>query len=317
MIGSSIQAIIGIFLMLALGYFLAARGIATEKAQSMMGRLLIDFAVPCTVVSCFQNRVTIDRIGELSVLAAVAAITILGCVIAALLWSFVIRLPAGRRGVFTVMASLSNAGFIGLPTAYAVFGDQGLTSSLMYFVIGTIVGNSIILPWIQRDAAVTQGVRMGGSVFGTLKKIFTGPPILAVLLSLALLFLHIRLPKFIMVAVDGIADMTSGLSLIYTGTVVYEVGFRNFKPEKGIIWATLFRLVISTAFTLAVALGFGLKGVDLQVTVLMSALPSPIFPVTACRTLETNAAYSTKLLMYTLIGSFVTLPLSMAVVNLC
>ena len=183
MIGSSIQAIIGIFLMLALGYFLAARGIATEKAQSMMGRLLIDFAVPCTVVSCFQNRVTIDRIGELSVLAAVAAITILGCVIAALLWSFVIRLPAGRRGVFTVMASLSNAGFIGLPSAYAVFGDQGLTSSLMYFVIGTIVGNSIILPWIQRDAAVTQGVSMGGSVFGTLKKIFTGPPILAVLLS--------------------------------------------------------------------------------------------------------------------------------------
>ena len=61
------------------------------------------------------------------------------------------------------MASLSNAGFIGLPTAYAVFGDQGLTSSLMYFVIGTIVGNSIILPWIQRDAAVTQGVRMGGA----------------------------------------------------------------------------------------------------------------------------------------------------------
>ena len=84
-----------------------------------------------------------------------------------------------------------------------------------------IVGNSIILPWIQRDAAVTQGVRMGGSVFGTLKKIFTGPPILAVLLSLALLFLHIRLPKFIMVAVDGIADMTSGLSLclLYTSNL--------------------------------------------------------------------------------------------------
>ncbi len=39
MIGNSVQAIIGIFLMLALGYFLAAKGIAAEKAQAMMGKL--------------------------------------------------------------------------------------------------------------------------------------------------------------------------------------------------------------------------------------------------------------------------------------
>ncbi len=316
MIGDSIQAIIGIFLMLALGYLLAARGIANEKAQAMMGKLLIDFAVPCTVINCFQNRFSLDRLGELSTLTAVAVITILGCVVAALLWSFVVKIPAGRRGVFTVMASLSNAGFIGLPTAFAVFGEQGLSSSLMYFIVGTIVGNSIILPWIQKDAATTKGESMGANIWETIKKIFTGGPVIAVLLSLTLLFLGIKLPKFIMVAVEGIADMTSGLSLVYTGTVVYEVGFKNFRPEKGLIWATLFRLVFSTAFTLLVALGFGLKGVDLQVTVLMSALPSPIFPVTACRTLEVNSAYSAKLLMYTLLGSFITLPISMAVVNI-
>ena len=316
MIGNSVQAIIGIFLMLALGYFLAAKGIAAEKAQAMMGKLLIDFAVPCTVISCFQNRFSLKQIGELQTLAVVAVITILGCLVAALLWSFVVRIPAGRRGVFTVMASLSNAGFIGLPTAAAVFGEQGLSSSLMYFIVGTIVGNSIILPWIQKDAAATKGIPMGSSFWDTVKKIFTGPPIIAVTLALILLVLRVKLPKFIMVAVDGVADMTSGLSLIYTGTVVYEVGFKNFKPEKGLIWAVLFRLVFSTALTLAVSLAFGLTGVDLQVTVLMSALPSPIFPVTACRTLEVNAAYSAKLLMYTLIGSVVTLPLAMAVVNI-
>ena len=165
--------------------------------------------------------------------------------------------------------------------------------------------------------AAKSSAPMGGSFLMALRKILTGPPILAVMASLALLFLRIKLPKFVMVAVDGVADMTSGLSLIYTGTVVHEVGFRNFRPEKGLIWATLFRLVFSTALTLGVALCFGLSGVELQVTVLMSALPSPIFPVTACRTLETNAAYSAKLLMYTLIGSFVTLPLAMAAVNLC
>ena len=69
-----------------------------------------------------------------------------------------------------MMASLSNAGFIGLPTAFAVFGEQGLSSSLMYFIVGTIVGNSIILPWIQKDAATTKGESMGANIWETIKR---------------------------------------------------------------------------------------------------------------------------------------------------
>ena len=70
----------------------------------------------------------------------VSIIIVIGLVLfplyAALSWgiSKVLKVPAGRRGIWSFGATFCNNGFMGFPVALALFGEEGLALAVMFGV---------------------------------------------------------------------------------------------------------------------------------------------------------------------------------------
>ena len=76
---------------------------------------------------------------------------------AALSWgiSKVLKVPAGRRGIWSFGATFCNNGFMGFPVALALFGEEGLALAVMFGVPFNLLVYTWVCGWCALTAAPT------------------------------------------------------------------------------------------------------------------------------------------------------------------
>ena len=311
----SLQAVIGVSLVMAVGYFLGKSGLVDEKARDMLSRLIILVALPCTVVSGFQNEFSMDMLSELYIVFLLFSGGMLLCLLLGWLWAKIIRLPDGRMGQFSQCVAFSNGGFMGIPMVAAVFGPAGTPPMLMCYFAQVILFNTVGIALTQRDASVLSGKKQKRSPKDIAKSILT-PPTIAVFLALALGLLGVSLPKFLMIAVDAIGGLTSPLALLFIGATVQGIGFQGMRPEKGVFAAVIGRLILAPALVFGVSWLLGVDSLNTQVITLGMCLSCAVQPITMSKLYGADTEYTAKATLYSIVGSIVTVPLIMAAVSM-
>jgi hypothetical protein len=317
MIWDSIQAVIVIFVLIGAGVFVAWRKWVPPQVAGAFPKVLVNLAVPCMVIYHFYTSLSRERVFEAWLPLLVLAVAYPVSYFLGRFFAVLVRVPKTRRGVFTVLFSFSNSMFIGFPVAQALFGDPGMPYAMYFFLVNTTFFWVLGYHAIRRDADIIHGVTSQISVMEILKKLAT-PPIITILAMFAVVMLQIPLPFFVLSAAGYMGSLTTPLSLIFMGCVIYEAGPEGLKIERNIgpVLIGRFALIPAVCFIicqLAIMLfPFGGPATELvlmrNVLTVQAGLPVMTQTVILSQLYGADVPFATKSFIWTTLVSVVTIP---------
>ena len=329
---SGLQAVFVIFALIGAGIIVAWRKWLTPDNAKALPRLITNIALPCNIVGTFYNNFVLaqETAGDATQSQLVSPWLPLLIVFLCVPLSFLIgsvaarifRIPRQRRGVFTVLFSLSNSVFIGFPVAQALFGDAGMTYAVYYYMANTACFWTLGYLMIRRDADIIRGETSKIGVGEVLKKLAT-PSLITILVMFGVIASGLKLPQIVLKFAQYGGALTTPLSLIFTGCMIYEAGLAGIKYEKGI------GAVLAGRFLLTPAMCFGacmlaiyllspgasqarVEELTLMRNVLTVQIGLPVMTlsVIVSQRYGADALYATRGVIWTTLASLVTIPLT-------
>ncbi len=237
---STMNGVMTIFLIMALGYVLTIKGWFTEETGKLFSRIVTKISLPAFMVSNLTANFTKDTFYKSYIVIILALGTMIICYGIGILVSKLIKLPKNKRGIFGVMFGLSNSIFIGLPMNNAIFGPESTQYVLLFYIANTLFFWTIGVYGIKRDSEVINRIF---SLEG-LKNIIT-PPIVAFLITITTIMLNINIPKFILDSCTYIGNLTTPLSILFVGITLTSLDLKNIKLNKQILLVCLGRFLIA------------------------------------------------------------------------
>ena len=309
---NAVSACLVVLLLMAVGYFMGVKGWMTAAEKNFLSRFIINIAVPANCIVGLLNNLDRAELAQagvqlLSVLLGVGITLLLSMGAASLL-----RLPRARWGVFATMAGLSNVLFIGIPVCTQLFGEVCVPYVMLYYLGNTTFLQSAGILLVERSG--DRGERSEGPG-RFLRNIFTKPPILGVLLAIALLLLDVTPPGPVMRFTGYISSTVSPLALIYGGFIVYEVGLKNLRFLRGLPTMLVIRLAVAPVICWGCCRLFGLDGLVRNVFLVESALPVVSQVTVMAGAYGADEEYAATGACLSIFGCFVTLPILMLVIG--
>ena len=309
---NAVSACLVVLLLMAVGYFMGVKGWMTAAEKNFLSRFIINIAVPANCIVGLLNN--LDRAEQaragvqlLSVLLGVGITLLLSMGAASLL-----RLPRARWGVFAAMAGLSNVLFIGIPVCTQLFGEVCVPYVMLYYLGNTTFLQSAGILLVERSGDRGERPKGPGRF---LRDMFTKPPILGVLLAIALLLLDVTPPGPVMRFTGYISSTVSPLALIYGGFIVYEVGLKNLRFLRGLPTMLVIRLAVAPVICWGCCRLFGLDGLVRNVFLVESALPVVSQVTVMAGAYGADEEYAATGACLSIFGCFVTLPILMLVIG--
>lgn len=314
----SIQSVISIILMIALGYILKKQGWFDENFGKNISGLITKIALPASIFVSVLKYLTKDSLISLSgsLLFPVLGVAI-GYLIAYVLVK-VMHIRPGRRGIFMNAVVNANTIFIGLPLNIALFGEKALPYFLVYYVTNTVSTWAFGVFLISND----DPTKVKGKNRAKLNwKKLLPPPLLGFIVALIFLIFSIPVPSFINATLSYIGGIVTPLSLIYIGIVLYDAGLKSIRFDRDTVVALIGRFVLSPIILIGlISLGSSMFGIHLvsllkQTLIVQSATPMlAVLPILAADA-HGDVKYATNLVTTSTILFVVVVPILMSIVQ--
>ena len=221
-------------LLAAVGVYLSRKGFLSPQGTKDLGAILLRVIIPCVIVKSYITEFSRERLLELALSAGLALIGfILAMVISYLVFG-------KRRRLENFAASFCNAGFIGIPLAQAIIGEEGV------FYIAASVALLNLFQW-------TYGVYIMADRKDAIsaKTIAKNPVVIAIVIGIALFLSRLPVPGIVTSTLGYIAGMNTPVAMILMGTYMAKLPWRKLLDKRA-YGCVLFRLVIIPAVVLLV-----------------------------------------------------------------
>jgi predicted permease len=303
------EGVLAVMIMVTLGYILAKKGFFTEETAKIIPQLVIKVSLPVymlwNLTSIFDHTKLLSLFFGLAVpFTSMFLCCVLGCFISNLL-----TLPPARIGIFRAVFFCSNTVFIGIPVNLALFGDVSTPFVLMYFFANACFFWTAGNYFIGRS-----GPQAGTKLFSlqSLKNIFS-PPMLGVIFAVILILFELRLPDFLANTARQIGSMTTPLSLIFVGVVIFGIKLKDIRFTKDVIAILTGRFIISPMTVLLVASLIPIPLLMKKVFVIQSALPAMTQVTLIAKQHEADTEYAALLTAITTLAATLVIPFYMVI----
>ena len=221
-------------LLMAVGILLSRRGFLSPQGTKDLGAILLRIIIPCVIVKSYITTYSRERLLELALSAGLAlAAFILAMGIAYLVYG-------KRRRIENFAAAFCNAGFIGIPLAQAVIGDEGV------FYMAASVALLNLFQWTYGVYIMTD---RRDSI--SAKTIVKNPVVIAIVIGIALFLSRLPVPGILTSTLGYIAGMNTPVAMILMGTYMAKLPWRKLLDKRA-YGCVLLRLVVIPAVVLAV-----------------------------------------------------------------
>lgn len=323
---TSLQSIIPIVLLIALGYILKGRGMFNDTFSSNLSRLIMSVILPAGVFVSVLHHMQTSDLWNLRYGLLVVGLTYFVSYIVAFIMMKILRVPPGRRGIFINMVVNDNCLFIGLPVQIALFGPEALPYFLLYYIGNTIsvwmVGVFLIEmdPLPQNSSATGESVRPSGHKFSW-KKLLP-PPLMGFIVALIFLYAQIPLPTILHNTLNYLGDMVTPLSLLYIGIVLHDAGLKSMALNKDSLGGIFGRFVIAPLIMFGVIITVRyIGGITLEPIAMITFIVQSAGPVIAVLPIVVNESgadlpFATGLVMISTILFVFVIPLIMELLTM-
>ena len=221
-------------LLMAVGIYLSRKGFLSPQGTKDLGAILLRIIIPCVIVKSYITTYSRERLLELALSAGLALVAfILAMGIAYLVYG-------KRRRIENFSSAFCNAGFIGIPLAQAVIGDEGV------FYMAASVALLNLFQWTYGVYIMTD---RRDSI--SAKTIAKNPVVIAIVIGIALFLSRLPVPGIVTSTLGYIAGMNTPVAMILMGTYMAKLPWRNLLDKRA-YGCVLFRLVIIPAVVLLV-----------------------------------------------------------------
>ena len=323
---TSLQSIIPIVLLIALGYILKGRGMFNDTFSSNLSRLIMSVILPAGVFVSVLHHMQTSDLWDLRYGLLVVGLTYFVSYIVAFIMMKMLRVPPGRRGIFINMVVNDNCLFIGLPVQIALFGPEALPYFLLYYIGNTIsvwmVGVFLIEmdPLPQNSSATGESVRPSGHKFSW-KKLLP-PPLMGFIVALIFLYAQIPVPTILHNTLNYLGDMVTPLSLLYIGIVLHDAGLKSMALNKDSLGGIFGRFVIAPLIMFGVIITVCyIGGITLEPIAMITFIVQSAGPVIAVLPIVANESgadlpFATGLVMISTILFVFVIPLIMELLTI-
>ncbi len=291
-----------LFVLIAAGFICTKTKLIIDKSKDGIVNILLYAVTPCLIIDSFLKvKFNTDMITSLGIATGCAFIShIIGIVI-----SFIINdKNFEKKSVLRFALIFSNAGYMGIPLANAIFGATGVFYGSAYVIVFNII------QW-------TYGITIYNKDEKSRLKVIFNPGTIAVLIGLPLFLLKVQLPDLLATPLGSISELNTPLAMLILG---YYFACSNFKT--GILnkkmWAVIFsRMIIVPLITLVFfKYIFCISGVLLCCCVLPASAPSAVNTIILASKFKADTDLGLKLVTLTTIISIVTMPLILALAKM-
>ena len=221
-------------LLMAVGILLSRRGFLSPQGTKDLGAILLRIIIPCVIVKSYITTYSRERLLELALSAGLALVAfILAMGIAYLVYG-------KRRRIENFASAFCNAGFIGIPLAQAVIGDEGV------FYMAASVALLNLFQWTYGVYIMTD---RRDSI--SAKTIAKNPVVIAIVIGIALFLSRLPVPGIVTSTLGYIAGMNTPVAMILMGTYMAKLPWRKLLDKRA-YGCVLLRLVLIPAAVLAV-----------------------------------------------------------------
>ena len=240
-------------LLAAVGVYLSRKGFLSPQGTKDLGAILLRVIIPCVIVKSYITEFSRERLLELALSAGLALIGfILAMVISYLVFG-------KRRRLENFAASFCNAGFIGIPLAQAIIGEEGV------FYIAASVALLNLFQW-------TYGVYIMADRKDAIsaKTIAKNPVVIAIVIGVVLFVSQIPVPGIVTSTLGYIAGMNTPIAMILMGTYLAKLPLKKLLDKRA-YGCVLFRLVIIPAVILLVFWVLPVSNADIALVAFLAA----------------------------------------------
>ena len=240
-------------LLAAVGVYLSRKGFLSPQGTKDLGAILLRVIIPCVIVKSYITEFSRERLLELALSAGLALIGfILAMVISYLVFG-------KRRRLENFAASFCNAGFIGIPLAQAIIGEEGV------FYIAASVALPNLFQW-------TYGVYIMADRKDAIsaKTIAKNPVVIAIVIGVVLFVSQIPVPGIVTSTLGYIAGMNTPIAMILMGTYLAKLPLKKLLDKRA-YGCVLFRLVIIPAVILLVFWVLPVSNADIALAAFLAA----------------------------------------------
>ena len=259
------KQVIILYILVAVGAICDKTKLFTEKTARACTDLLF-YVITFSVI--VQSFLSMDNTPEntrnlFTALGCGMLIHIVGALIA---FPFFRKGDASQNAVFTFSTIFGNCGYMALPLANALLGQEGV------FFCSVVIVSFQIFSFTYGVYLMTAG-ESGKQSFDW-KKIILNPGVIAVIVGLPLYFLRVELPELASKPLDYLASMNTPLAMLIFGTFLANANFKTLLRQKKILYVGLCKLILIPVCMLGLFYLFGIRGTLLTAMVLSSSAPS-------------------------------------------
>jgi hypothetical protein len=298
-----LTALVPVILLVALGQFLAKRGLVPAEAFRALDRLSFLVLLPALIIRALANA-EFDGAPWVMLGALIAAQVVMGAFgLSARFWPGIARPAIGT----IIQSNVRWNTIIGLSLGGLMFGDEGLALVSLAAAAMIPVANVISV-----YSLVSHAERPPGDKPRPLLALTRNPLIYACLIGIALASFQVRLPVIADESLKMLANAAIALGLLSAGAGV-DLGALQRAGLRTLTWS-LVRLIGLPAVTLAIGLTIGLSGLPLAIALICAATPTAPNSYVLARELGGDTTLAANFIAAQTLLAALTLPLTWGVI---
>lgn len=256
------QSII-LFLLIIVGFIARKKNVIKDETIEHFSEFVLKITLPLFIIVSMDNDFSRDKIVFSGLILLISFFTYLFKIFISQIFIKYMNPLDIQKGVYKFLIVFSNAGFMGYPISYAIYGDDGVFYTAMLNIAYNIMVWTYGVSLLNSDEKDDEGV----------KKLLTNPGIIGVAIGLLLFLTPLTLPSLIKEPMAMVGNMTTPLAMIVVGGILGGTKIGNAFKNKKLIIASLLRLIFIPLIILLVLLPFHLPKIVLGITVIVDAMP--------------------------------------------
>lgn len=307
----TLKQMLVMFFLIAVGFILRKKSILPENASITMAKMETYIFVPALSLFTQMTKCTVKSFAENSSLILYGTVIVLSAIALAYpLSKLFVRNHASspeasyQRNIYKYAMTFGNYGFMGNFIILGVWGNDFFYQySLFCLIVGVLCsgwGLYILIPKEQN-----------ASIWENLKKGFITPPMIALLLGMAIGLLDLTkyMPDFLITAFDNAGACQGPVAMVLAGFVIGGYNFKKLLLNKKVYVATFMRLIVIPAVLMLILKALGTSQAVMTLALICFATPlglnTIVYPSAYGGDTETGA--SMTMISHTL--SVITIPL--------
>ena len=287
--------IISLFLIMGVGFALGKAGLITKKGTKEMSSLILYGATPCVMISSLQIEWDAGSLRAMGLTVLAILITFIFYII---LSQFLYgKEPEDERCCMRMGSVYGNCGYMGIPLITAVMGDQAVLIPVLMIAVFNLL-------------TFTHGiVLMGGRKSFSVKKLITNPPLIAIVIGVALMLLRVQLPSPLYKAMQSVGSLNSPLAMVVIGAQLANVDLSGIFSQLRIYKVILIRNIVFPVLGAFLLLPLGLDRVTYIALVILIGTPCAAVTSILAERFDRSPSFAAQLVSVSTLASAITLPL--------